>query len=141
MATNKKIFRFTKRKDVNIAPLLENGANVIDVDDSRFTLNDFKLQECDGDKLAYSATICYKDKPVCRCVNNGGNIELTEFDMRSKAILASIQVRLKEVNYSYEGMVFPLTLGKIADFIAETLKNEQESRNVRKCTLTKLNKC
>jgi len=143
MATNVKVFKFTRRRTVEIEPLLENGANVIDVDESRFNLKDFKLQEGSGDSLAYSATLCYKKKPLCKCLNvgNGEETSLKELDIMCGAVMTSITLRLKEVKYSYAGMEFQLTIGKIADFIAETLRNQITDIYIKKATLAKLNNC
>jgi hypothetical protein len=134
MARKNITFTILRKKSTDIAPLLENGAHTIMLEKNSFTLADFKCMEGDS----YSAVLCVNNNPLCTCRNNGDETELCAFDTRGKAIMAGISVKLKDVRCEYKGKECDITLGQIADILADTAANDIKNTHLSLATIVKM---
>lgn len=117
-----RILKFKKNGYINLDSTPEFNCNVIQCGKDRFTLRDFQLQHGHDDSLPYTAILCLNDNPVCRCTNDGwgGQTDINPLDIKSSAILKSIEGNINKYGWSYMGTKFQLDLDFIANTLAET---------------------
>ena len=113
------IFKFKKNEAIDLTNTPEVDCNAIECGKDRFTLKEFKVQVGHDDSLPYTAILCVNGKSICRCLNDGwgGQTEMTPLDAQSRALMASVQVKIAKYKWSFHGTEFVLDL----DFIADTL--------------------
>ena len=116
-----KELKFNKKKVLDLTNNIEVGCDVITCDKNNFTMRDFRKQEGHDDSLPYTGLLCYNGKPICRCTNDGwgGGTQIMPVGAAERAILASIELSLKNYKWKYDNIVFELKV----DFIADTLAN------------------
>ncbi len=113
-----KILKFVKTKPTDISN--NELFNVIECGKDRYTLKECRLIEGHDDTLPYTAKLCLNGKPVCSCFNDGwgGVTEIKPLDIRSKAILSSMCLKVGQYKLSCNGTEFPLDVEFIADTLA-----------------------
>lgn len=113
-----KILKFVKTKPTDLSN--NEVFNVIECGRDRYTLKECRKIEGHDDTLPYNAKLCLNGKPVCICHNDGwgGVTEIKALDIRSKAILSSMRLKVGQYKWSFNGTEFPLEVEFIADTLA-----------------------
>ena len=117
------ILKFKRGETLDLTNDPEVCCNVIECSKDRFTLKEFKLITGHDDTLPYSAILCVNGKPVCHCVNDGwgGTTEMHPLDAQSRALMASVCVKISKYKWSFQEIERPLKLDFIADTLASSL--------------------
>lgn len=113
--------KFVQGIPLSLEGLDMNSYNAVECRKDRYTLSHIKFFDNMGDEgIAFTAILNHNGKPVCRVSNDGnGGIAIPEaLDIKSKAIMASVGVKLKNFSWTIGEHEEVLTINWIADTLA-----------------------